>query len=151
MTSRSFLLPFFVAVVVLSGMVIGLLTAPGAWYAGLLKPPFNPPNWLFGPVWTVLYVMIGVVGWRVWTKTSDGGLRALWLGQMALNFLWSPAFFTAQNPALALVVIAALLASLVAFMLRARSHDPLSIVLFVPYLAWVSFATVLNASIWWLN
>jgi tryptophan-rich sensory protein len=141
----------FVAVVFVCGSLIGYTTAPGEWYASLQKPSFNPPNWLFGPVWSILYVMIGVAGWRVWK--ADGGSTALvvWAVQLALNFLWSPIFFAAQNPGLALVVVVGMWLSIVAFIATAWRVDRIAAWLFVPYLAWVSFATLLNASIWWLN
>jgi tryptophan-rich sensory protein len=95
--------------------------------------------------------MIGVAGWRVWK--ADGGSTALvvWAVQLALNFLWSPIFFAAQNPGLALVVVVGMWLSIVAFIATAWRVDRIAAWLFVPYLAWVSFATLLNASIWWLN
>lgn len=144
-------LTFFVVSVVAVGWLIGWFNVPGSWYAALDKPWFNPPNWIFGPVWTVLYVVIGTVGWRVWTKSTDTTLRILWALQMALNFAWSPAFFGLQNISLALIVIVLLLAAIIAFMARAYQREPVSAAMFAPYIAWVSFATALNAAIWWLN
>lgn len=146
----------FVIPVVLAGWVIGWLNIPGPWYESLAKPAFNPPNWLFGPVWTVLYVIIGLVGWRVYERAADSGsgapsLRALWGLQLLLNYAWSPAFFGLENPGLALVVIALLLATIIVFILRALPQDKLSAGLFIPYLAWVSFAALLNFEIWRLN
>src|SRR6185369_13778666 len=78
------------------GLAIGFLTAPGEWYAGLAKPAFNPPNWIFAPVWTVLYVLIAVAGWRIFKRDRRGWPMTLWWGQLALNFLWSPVFFAAH-------------------------------------------------------
>lgn len=146
----------FVIPVVLAGWVIGWLNIPGPWYESLAKPAFNPPNWLFGPVWTVLYVIIGFVGWRVFDRTADrisgnGRLRTLWGLQLLLNYAWSPAFFGLENTGLALVVIALLLATIIVFILQALPRDRLSAVLFIPYLAWVSFAALLNFAIWRLN
>ncbi|NPD17405.1 tryptophan-rich sensory protein [Xinfangfangia sp. D13-10-4-6] len=141
----------FIVPVVVVGWIIGWLNVPGPWYQGLAKPAFNPPNWVFAPVWTALYVMIGAVGWRLWNRSADRGLRTLWVAQLALNYAWSPAFFGAEKPGLALTVISLLLAVILSFTLRARRHDPASATLFLPYLAWVAFAFVLNFEIWRLN
>jgi benzodiazapine receptor len=144
-------LVLFVALVFVGGSLIGYTTAPDQWYASLEKPSFNPPNWLFGPVWSILYVMIGIAGWRVWKAQDGGNALVVWFVQLALNFLWSPIFFAAQNPGLALVVVVGMWLSIVAFIIVARHVDRIAAWLFVPYLAWVSFATMLNAAIWWLN
>lgn len=144
-------LVLFVVFVVAGGTAIGFLTAPGEWYASLDKPPFNPPNWIFGPVWTVLYILIGVAGWRIWRIQADSAAMVTWWVQLALNYLWSPIFFAAQNVALALIVIVAMLGAICAFIALARRLDRLAALLFVPYAAWVAFATLLNASILWLN
>lgn len=144
-------LVLFIIFVLGSGLLIGYLTPPGVWYAELEKPWFNPPGWIFGPVWSTLYVLIAIAGWRVWTLTDHGGLKALWIIQMGLNFIWSPAFFGAQMPTLALVIILALLVTLVAFIRMAWHRDRTSAVLFLPYLAWVAFATLLNSAIVVLN
>lgn len=138
---------FIIGVVVIGGG-IGVSTLPGAWYVGLQKPGFTPPNWLFGPMWTTLYVLIGWVGARKWLY---GGAARLWWAQMALNFLWSPVFFGAQQPFAALLVIVAMWAVIAGFILREWRNDRLSAVLFLPYLAWVSLATALNAAIVILN
>lgn len=141
----------FIVPVVIVGWIIGWLNVPGPWYQSLAKPAFNPPNWVFAPVWTALYIMIGAVGWRLWERASDKGLRVLWVAQLALNYAWSPAFFGAEKPGLALLVISLLLATILAFILRARRIDQASVALFMPYLAWVAFASVLNFEIWRLN
>ncbi|OIQ46312.1 MAG: sensor histidine kinase [Roseobacter sp. MedPE-SW] len=133
------------------GISIGVLTAPGDWYAALQKPFFNPPNWIFGPVWTLLYLAIAYVGWRLWQQQEQTGLRRLWSLQMGLNFLWSPAFFAAQMPVLALVIILLLLGALLLFVRRAWQSDRILAVLFMPYVAWVGFATALNTAIVLLN
>jgi benzodiazapine receptor len=144
------LLLFFVFVVG-GGLVIGYLTAPGEWYAQLVKPAFNPPNWVFGPVWTVLYILIAIAGWRVWRRNRAGASMKLWWTQLALNFAWSPIFFFAHQTAVALVVILLLLFTVIAFTAASRRVDRVSTWLFVPYAAWVSFAAILNASILALN
>lgn len=141
----------FIGFVVGAGLLSGLTNMPGEWYQSLEKPFFNPPSWLFGPVWTTLYVMIGVAGARIWQRAPKSAAMQLWFAQMALNLMWSPAFFGLQNPELALVVIAGMLLTIIAFMVKARPIDRISTLLFVPYLAWVSFASVLNLSIAWLN
>jgi len=150
MTGRSALIPFFLLVVG-GGLLIGFLTAPGPWYQALAKPSFNPPNWLFGPVWTVLYVLIALAGWRVWRVGPSGTAMKLWWLQLALNFMWSPAFFGLQQIGLALVVIVALLICIIAFIAAAWNLDRIAVWLFIPYAAWVAFATLLNASILFLN
>jgi translocator protein len=141
----------FLVLVVGGGLAIGYLTAPGEWYAQLAKPAFNPPGWVFGPVWTVLYVLIAVVGWRVWQRDRDGWPMKLWWIQLAANFLWSPVFFAAHQIGLALLVILVLLAAILAFVASAWRQDRVAAWLFVPYAAWVAFASVLNGSIWMLN
>ncbi|MGH6859908.1 MAG: TspO/MBR family protein [Phyllobacterium sp.] len=148
--SRSMVLLLFLVLVIGGGLAIGYATLPGEWYAGLVKPPFNPPNWIFAPVWTILYVLIALAGWRVW----DRGLtvpQQFWWAQLVLNFLWSPCFFGLQQMGLALVVIVLLLVSTVGFIKASWSRDPASAALFIPYLAWVAFAALLNASLYWLN
>lgn len=142
---------FFLIGVMGAGLLIGVLTAPGDWYAALQKPWFNPPNWVFGPVWTLLYMGVGYVGWRLWQQENQRILRQLWMLQIGLNLLWSPAFFVAQMPKLALLIIVMLLGTIFVFERRSWQSDPLSAVLFLPYLAWVSFATALNAAIVYLN
>jgi tryptophan-rich sensory protein len=142
----------FLAIVMGGGLLIGFATMPGEWYASLVKPPFNPPNWIFGPVWTLLYVMIAVAGWRTWQRSRSGSAMKLWTAQMALNFVWSPVFFAAQMLGVALVVIITLLGCIVAFIVQSRRDgEGISALLFTPYAAWVSFATLLNASLWYLN
>jgi len=153
MTSMSKILSYilFIGFVVGAGLIAGLTNMPGDWYQSLQKPFFNPPSWLFGPVWTTLYVMIGVAGARIWQRAPKSAAMQLWFAQMAFNLMWSPAFFGLQNPELALVVIAGMLATIIAFMVKAKPIDRISTLLFVPYLAWVSFASVLNLSLAWLN
>jgi len=150
MSGRAAILPF-ILLVVGGGLLIGFFTAPGEWYAALAKPSFNPPNWLFGPVWTILYVMIAIAGWRVWQADRSGTAMKLWWLQLVLNFLWSPSFFALQNITLALVIILALLLTILAFIATAWKTDRLAAWLFVPYASWVAFASLLNGSIRALN
>lgn len=144
-------LPGFVLLTVGGGLLIGLLTLPGEWYASLQKPWFNPPDWLFGPVWTLLYVLIAIAGWRCWAVDRHGRAMAIWFAQLALNFLWSPIFFGAKLPSAALVVILLLLVAIAAFIAVVWQKDRSAGLLFVPYALWVAFATLLNLSIVWLN
>jgi tryptophan-rich sensory protein len=122
----------FLLLVVGGGLLIGAVTRPGAWYDGLAKPPFNPPGWVFGPVWTLLYVMIAVVGWRIWRRERGGWPMRLWWAQLALNFLWSPVFFAAHLPGLAFVVLLLMGATTVGFMATAWRNDRASSWLFLP-------------------
>ena len=148
--SRSQALLLFLVLVIGGGLAIGYITLPGEWYAGLVKPSFNPPNWIFAPVWTILYILIAIAGWRVW----DRGLsvpQEFWWAQLALNFLWSPAFFGFQQMGLALIVIVLLLITIIGFIKVTWSSEPVSALLFVPYLLWVAFASLLNVSLWRLN
>jgi tryptophan-rich sensory protein len=149
--NRTLSLILFLVLVVGGGLAIGYLTAPGAWYAQLTKPAFNPPGWIFGPVWTVLYVMIAVAGWRVWQHDRANWPMKLWWTQLVLNFLWSPVFFSAHQIGLALVVILVLLAAILAFIAASWGQDRVAAWLFVPYAAWVTFASVLNGSLYLLN
>ena len=144
-------LAIFVIGVVLGGTLIGTATIPGEWYAGLVKPSFNPPNWIFGPVWTALYIMIAIAGWRVWRLNPIDGPVALWFMQLALNFAWSPVFFAAQLPRVALIIIITLLVVIIGFIASAWREDRTAALLFLTYLAWVAFATVLNGAIVQLN
>jgi tryptophan-rich sensory protein len=141
----------FLVLVLGGGLAIGFLTAPGEWYAGLGKPGFNPPNWLFAPVWTVLYVLIAVAGWRVWRKDASGWPMWLWCAQLLLNLLWSPTFFAAHQIGVAFLVILLLLVSILAFIFTAWRQDRAAAWLFIPYTAWVGFASVLNGSILVMN
>ena len=137
-----------------SATATSVFIAQNAWYAGLVKPTWNPPGWLFGPVWTLLYVLMGIAAWLIW---REGGWRVqrrplgLYLAQWALNALWTPLFFGLHRPGLAfaeiIVLDLAVLATLIAFCRVKR----LAGALLVPYLLWVPFATVLNGTIWWLN
>ena len=124
---------------------------PGEWYAGLRKPSFNPPDWIFAPVWSFLFVLIGLVGWRTWERTSHGAAMKLWIAQMVLNFSWSPVFFSLHWIGAALAIIVGLLAAILAFIVRQWSVDRLSAGLFLPYALWVSFATMLNTALFLLN
>ena len=148
---RYLALVLFVAIVLGGGLVIGYLTAPGAWYAELNKPSFNPPGWIFGPVWTLLYIAIALAGWMIWERRVEGVVMQLWWAQLALNFAWSPMFFSTHQIGLALVIILALLLTILAFIVTTWREVRSAALLFLPYAVWVAFASVLNAAIFILN
>lgn len=145
------MLAVFLAIVIGVGAVIGAATAPGEWFASLEKPPFNPPNWVFAPTWFVLYVLIAVAGWRTFLRDQRGTAMKLWAGQMVVNWLWSPAFFALHWLWPAMLVILAMLVLIVSFIAVSWRQDRVSAWLFVPYAAWVCFASLLNLSIAVLN
>lgn len=141
----------FVTFVLVAGVLTGVSSPLGPWFDGLQKPFFQPPPWVFGPVWTILYILIGIAGARIWMRApASGGMQA-WFAQMVLNFLWSPAFFGLQSPGLGLMVIVPLLGLIVTFIVINRTRDRVSALLFAPYALWTAFATVLNASIVLMN
>lgn len=118
------------------------------WYATLKKPEWTPPGWVFGPVWTVLYVLMGIASWLVWKKTGLGTYPlTLYAVQLLLNGLWSPVFFGTQSIKGGLVVIVLLLGTLVETTRAFWAVDHRAGALLVPYLAWASFAAALNASL----
>jgi len=133
---------------------IATATSVDTWYQGLQKPPFNPPNWVFAPVWTTLYVLMGVAACRVWRHSEAGGRRlalTLFAIQLVLNLAWSFLFFGMQRIDLALVDIVLLLLAVAATIALFWPIERLAGWLLVPYFLWVSFATALNTSLWLLN
>lgn len=142
---------FFLLITVGGGLLIGFVTRPDEWYLTLSKPWFTPPNSIFGPVWTLLYVMIGIAGWRTFIVDPLSAPTSVWIIALVLNFAWSPVFFRLHSPTAALFVIVALLAAIIAFIALSWPRSVLSALLFAPYAAWVVFATILNAAIWRLN
>jgi tryptophan-rich sensory protein len=134
------------------GWLIGATNLPGEWYAGLNKASFNPPNWIFAPVWTVIYVLIAIAGWRTYLQETPPALpMQLWYVQMALNFIWSPVVFTLHSLGLGLAIILALLGVIVGFIAVQANENRPAALLFVPYAGWVTFASVLNYSLYRLN
>jgi tryptophan-rich sensory protein len=138
-------------VVTFCAPLLGTSAMPGTWYATLVKPAWNPPAWVFGPAWTLLYTLMALAAWLVWKRVGWG--RPLWLYflQLLLNAAWTPIFFGAQQLGWALVEIVllwiAILFTLRSFYRVSRTAGAL----FAPYLAWVTFATVLNFTLWRLN
>lgn len=125
------------------------------WYLSLTPPPLNPPNWLFGPVWTVLYVMMGTAAWLVWrlpdVQSRDHGALTAWGWQLAINALWAPVFFGLHLILLGLAVVLGMFAAISITILRFRPLSGKAALLMLPYLAWTGFAAYLNAGFWWLN
>jgi benzodiazapine receptor len=152
------LLLFAIAVVASAGLIDNLATIPNipVWYAGLNKPGFTPPNWVFGPVWSLLYAMMVLAFWRVllrrsrWT-TAGWRVVGVFLVQMALNAFWSVAFFGMHNPLLGLVGVIALELMIVATIITFKPIDRMAAWLLAPYAVWVGYATALNAAIVGLN
>ena len=139
------------------GYASSIVTQNGVqtWYPLIEKPSFNPPNWVFAPVWTVLYICIAVAGGIVWNKIESNPLakRAmlLFVIQLILNTLWSFLFFGLRNPLIALIEIILLLLVIYETFILFNRINKVAGYLFIPYLLWVAFALLLNASIWWLN
>lgn len=146
----------FVLVCLAVAGVGGVVTAGAVrtWYPGLRKPSWNPPSWLFGPVWSALYLVMAFAAWLIW-RTRDVSDVTTALGlfgvQLALNLLWSLIFFGLRRPGWALGEIALLWVSIVATVLAFSMNDPIAAALLLPYLAWVTFASVLNGAIFRLN
>ena len=137
-----------------SGMVTR--SAITTWYPTLIKPSFNPPNWIFAPVWSLLYTMMGVAAGLVWNEIDSKKeivKKALivFAIQLILNALWSFLFFGLKNPLLAGIEIVVLWLLIYETYIQFSKIDKIAGYLFIPYLAWVSFAALLNGSIWWLN
>ena len=145
------MLVFFIALCHLAGIIGSFFTfeAIPTWYAMLQKPSFSPPNWVFGPVWTTLYTLMGIAVYIVWQKRGKG-VRLFWI-HLFFNALWSILFFGLQNPLYALVEIVVLWALLLATMMLFFRTSKTAGWLLVPYLVWVTFASVLNAAIVLLN
>ncbi|GAA4044252.1 MULTISPECIES: TspO/MBR family protein [Flavobacterium] len=151
-----------IALVVMTCLVIGYLSGMvtresiTTWYPTLIKPVFNPPNWIFAPVWTSLYIMMGVAGGLVWNKL-DGNETLVkkaflfFIIQLALNALWSLIFFKLHNLLLASIEVVLLLLMIFETYTQFKKIDKIAGLLLIPYLAWVSFATILTISIWYLN
>jgi tryptophan-rich sensory protein len=141
----------FIGAVVGIGWLIGMTNLPGAWYAGLAKPTFVPPNWAFPIVWTVLYVMIAVAGSRTFQREPSGKAMFVWFLQLALNFAWPPVMFTMRRIGFALAILTCLFSTIVIYIVLEFPLDGGAAALFAPYAAWVAFAGILNLAIWRLN
>ncbi|MDH7568364.1 MAG: tryptophan-rich sensory protein [Armatimonadota bacterium] len=157
MSGSSFaVLVLFLLVCLAAGGIGSLFTTPAipGWYAGLNKPAWNPPNWLFAPVWTTLYLMMGTAAWLVWRKAGLAGgstALALFAAQLVLNSLWSILFFGMRQPGWAFAELVLLWAAILATMVAFWRLSPAAGWLLVPYLAWVTYASTLNFAIWRMN
>jgi len=129
------------------------VTSIPTWYATLNKPFFNPPNWLFAPVWTILYALMGIYLYLIWTsnKKEAGKLKRFFLIHLLLNSLWSIVFFGLKSPFGALFIILILVFMIAYLIIKGFKINRYAPYLLMPYLTWVSFATILNAAIWVLN
>lgn len=141
-----------------AGGALATRSSVKTWYPTLRKPPFNPPSWLFGPVWSALYLAMSTAAWRVWRKRQDGAdddavrrSTVLYGAQLALNSAWSILFFGLRSPAVALAEIGVLWTAIIAWYRSVVAVEPGSGKLILPYIGWTTFAAVLNGSIWWLN
>lgn len=153
--------PIKIAIAILICLGVGFASgfatqsSVGDWYLTLEKPFFNPPSWLFGPVWTILYIMMGWAAGLVWSQNIDKEVKKkallLFTFQLILNAAWSVLFFGLKNPFLALIEIILLWLLIRETYLSFKPINSLAAKLLLPYLAWVSFAALLNAAIWWLN
>jgi translocator protein len=146
----------FLVVCFAAAVIGGAVTTPkiATWYATLVKPSWNPPNWIFGPVWSALYCCMAVAAWLVWRQEGFQQARVplvLFAVQLGLNVLWSCIFFGLERPGLAFAEVLILWAAIAATMVTFWFRSTVAGILFVPYLAWVSFASVLNFVIWRLN
>ncbi len=149
------LFAFIILCLAVSG-VGGAVTATSVdtWYQALEKPSFNPPDWVFAPVWTALYILMGIAAWRVWRLRSSGSTLtafAVFGVQLCLNLAWSFLFFGLQRVDLALIEIVILLVAIITNTIVFWRIERLAGLLFVPYAAWVTYATILNTSLWLLN
>ena len=144
----------WVLVCLLLGSLVGILANSGntQWYQSLNRPVFAPPSWLFGPVWTLLYIMIGCAGSYLWLNRDQQTLLfTLFMLQLLLNYAWSFIFFRAHAMGFAVIEIVLLLATIIAIMILAFTHHRAVTWLMLPYACWVAFASVLNFSFWLIN
>ena len=146
-----------IALPLMVGATSGFFTVTGveSWYQTIQKPSWNPPNWIFGPVWTTLYIMMGVALFLVWKEDTSEELKkiafTLFAIQLILNFFWSFIFFNPQQPGWALVEIIAMWVFILLTIFAFAQVNKTAAWLLVPYISWVSFATILNYTIWQLN
>lgn len=134
--------------------LVGSRFTPGPWYDALVKPSWTPPDWVFAPVWTVLYVLMGVAAWLVWRKAGFAGActaLSLFIAQLALNALWSYLFFGANRIDLALFEIIVLWGVILVLQLRFWQEVRMAGLLMLPYMLWVGFAVCLNFALWQMN
>jgi len=157
MSDNRWLMLLFFLLLCAGATVLGSIwtsSSVGTWYAELRKPSFNPPNWIFAPVWSALYFLMALSAWLVWRRGDWGGAKlalTLFFVQLTLNVAWSGLFFGLRRPGTALVEIVCLLGTIVATALAFRPVSDLAFWLMVPYALWVALAALLNFKIWQLN
>jgi benzodiazapine receptor len=149
MTGWLSIVPFFAAVVLVAAT--GAMFMPGEWYLTLEKPTWTPPGWVFGPAWTLLYVMIAIAGWLVWQAGGWSAALTVWSLNLVFNAAWSWLMFGRHEIGLALLDALAMLVTIVVFIALTWQSVPRAALLFLPYLGWVAFATALNYAIWLRN
>lgn len=128
-----------------------IISPPGEWYQDISKPSWNPPAWIFGPVWTTLYLMMATAVWLVWREGKSKKAMVAYFVQLGLNAAWTPVFFGAQRIDVACTVIIAMWFAILVTILYFYQVKQAAAWLMIPYLAWVSFATLLNATLWAMN
>jgi len=155
---QSLIAKYILCVIVCVGLgsASGILSGSGLtdWYQTLNKPSFQPPTWVFGPAWTILYTLMGIAIARVWHKPSSSlktSAIRLFIIQLILNLIWTPVFFALQQPLYALIIIIIMWVMILLTIRAFKKVDSIAPYLLVPYILWVSFATILNASIVYLN
>jgi len=154
--NQAVMLICFIVVCFAAAGIGGVLTGQSVdtWYRSISKPAWNPPDWIFGPVWTVLYLMMAVASWLVWRRARWAECRGallLFAVQLALNVIWSGLFFAARSPGLAFAELLLLWMAIAATIVAFSRHSRAAAALMVPYLAWTTFAAVLNFAVWRLN
>ena len=142
-------LPFLAIVSAVA--VSGAVFMPGDWYKSLDKPTWTPPDWLFAPAWTVLYLMIAIAGWLIWQSEGIGLTLGLWVANLIFNAVWSWLMFGRLQIGAALADVVPMLVTIIGFVALAWSSNQTTALLFLPYLAWVAFATALNYAIFQRN
>lgn len=151
--SRGFLY-LILALTFLAGFFGAIITKANihTWYFQLTRPPGSPPNWIFAPVWTILYVLMAVAAWRVWRRSGKNpDVLNIWFWQLFFNALWTPVFFGLHQIGLALIIIVVLDVLVIFTICAFAKHDRVAATMLLPYLLWICYATYLNLGYWWLN
>ena len=154
MTKNKYLSLFFILLITFTASVIGGYTTTSfkePWYSEIILPSFNPPSWVFGPVWTVLYILMSVAIWKIWINTFDLKLLKLYFIHLVFNASWSIAFFGFHQIGMALINLVTIVIFIILLMQRYFIKDKISFYLMMPYLLWSSYALVLNSAIFILN
>ena len=154
MTNNKYLSLFLILLITFSASAIGGFTTASfkePWYSEIILPSFNPPSWVFAPVWTLLYIMMSIAIWKIWINTFDLKLLKLYFIHLFFNATWSIAFFGFHQIALALINLIIILIFIILLMRRYLTRDKISFYLMTPYFLWSSYALILNSSIFILN